>query len=214
MSRAWMPLYVGDYLKNTRDLTTVQHGAYLLLIMHYWEHASLPQTEQQLAAIAGLPVKEWRKVSPPIQAKFGPNWRHSRIETELIKCDTKRAQRAIAGRDGGVKSGIARAIKRGEQILDEEAKRKRELRRSPSKPEANGEAETEPPGTSHQVSKINSFLEKPPDEISEGPEDNTSPEVPLAALQRVIRGRKSERPPVVITDSMLAFAQKKVGVFR
>jgi uncharacterized protein YdaU (DUF1376 family) len=38
MSRAWMPLYVGDYPRDTRDLDALQHGACLLLIMHYWQH--------------------------------------------------------------------------------------------------------------------------------------------------------------------------------
>ena len=70
MGRAWLPLYVGDYLRDTRDLNTLQHGAYLLLIMHYWQHDGLPSDDARLAAIAGLTVAQWRRIREPVQAKF------------------------------------------------------------------------------------------------------------------------------------------------
>src|SRR5215470_19233065 len=87
MSRAWMPLYWGDYLRDTRDLSTLQHGAYLLLIAHYWQHGGLPDDPRRLAAIAGVPHATWRRIAPAIAAKFGPGWRHGRIDTEIAKTE-------------------------------------------------------------------------------------------------------------------------------
>lgn len=85
MSRPWMPLWVGDYLRDTKHLTTVEHGAYMLLIMHYWTYGGLPTDEKNLQKISQISPHLWAKISPNIHKFFTPDWRHKRIDKELEK---------------------------------------------------------------------------------------------------------------------------------
>jgi len=162
MSRVWMPLYVGDYLRDTRDLSTLQHGAYLLLIMHYWQHDALPTDDRQLAAIAGLTLPAWRRIGAPIKAKFRDGWRHKRIEAELVKAERVAMARRRAGSSGGLRSGVARAIARGEAIIAAQAQAKRMLRLRGSGDEANAQAKTKQPPTNHSHRIISSLLSDSP----------------------------------------------------
>ena len=59
MSRPWMPFYVADYLRDTRQLTTCEHGAYVLLILEYWATGGLPNDDDRLARIVGLSRTKW-----------------------------------------------------------------------------------------------------------------------------------------------------------
>jgi uncharacterized protein YdaU (DUF1376 family) len=108
MNRPWMPLYVGDYLGDTGHLTTTQHGAYLLLMMHYWRNGELPGDDRQLSKIAKLPLRTWCEYRPTLQDFFHQGWKHKRIDAELEKMMRVSAKRAIAGQKGGIGSALAR----------------------------------------------------------------------------------------------------------
>ncbi|XAZ25902.1 YdaU family protein (plasmid) [Sinorhizobium sp. B11] len=74
-NRAWMPLHIGDYLTDTGHLTATEHGAYLLLIMHYWQNGCLPKNERIIARIAKLRPSSGRRAatcSPCCSAQAGP----------------------------------------------------------------------------------------------------------------------------------------------
>ena len=78
-----MPFYVGDYLGDTSHLSTIEHGAYMLLLMHYWSHGGLPDNEKQLARIVRMTNQEWRSAKPVLAAFFGKKWTHKRVKVEL-----------------------------------------------------------------------------------------------------------------------------------
>jgi uncharacterized protein YdaU (DUF1376 family) len=108
MNRPWMPLYVGDYLGDTGHLTTAQHGAYLLLMMHYWRKGELPDDDRQLSKITKLPLRTWCEYRPMLQDFFYDGWKHKRIDAELARMMQVSAKRAIAGQKGGLGSALAR----------------------------------------------------------------------------------------------------------
>ncbi len=96
MSLPWMAFDVADYLSDTGHLTTAQHGAYLLLIMHYWKRGALPDADDQLAAITRMTPANWRQAKPTIQGFFYDGWKHGRIERELAKAAEISSKRSVA----------------------------------------------------------------------------------------------------------------------
>ncbi|SFJ28179.1 YdaU family protein [Aerobium aerolatum] len=102
-SMAWMPLYVGDYRADTTHLSAAQHGAYLLLIMHYWQQGAVPDDDEQLARIACMTLTEWRRNRPIIRAFFGDGWHHRRIDREMQKAVAAYEKRSRAGQKGNAK---------------------------------------------------------------------------------------------------------------
>ena len=65
----WMPLCIGDYLADTSHLSTLHHGAYLLLLMHYWRTGPLPNDPEQLANICKMTPDAW-SIAQAVLGKF------------------------------------------------------------------------------------------------------------------------------------------------
>ena len=98
-----MPLYVADYLRDTRRLTAAEHGAYLLLIMKYWTSGCLPEDDGQLSRIACMTAPEWRRAKPNVKPFFADGWKHKRIDAEIAKSIELSNKRSEAAKQKGSK---------------------------------------------------------------------------------------------------------------
>jgi uncharacterized protein YdaU (DUF1376 family) len=96
---AWLPMYWGDYIKDTRHLTVSEKGIYSDLIGLYSAHGSLPDDEARLARMVGATPDEWAAARPAVSAFFQPGWQHKRIDAELAAAEA----RSTAARDKATK---------------------------------------------------------------------------------------------------------------
>lgn len=100
-----MPLYVADYLADTRRLSTLEHGAYMLLIMEYWRNEGIPTDDKKLARIVGLTFDEWMDIREEMADLFQDGWKHKRIDEELKRSnDRSYAAKAKADRRWRIKA--------------------------------------------------------------------------------------------------------------
>lgn len=107
----YIQLYVADYLADTMHLSTEEHGAYLLLIMNYWQTGK-PIPKNRLPAIAKLSNERWTDVEESLNEFFTEDeqgcWVHSRLEADLARVRGQSKQASKAGKA----SAAARKAKR------------------------------------------------------------------------------------------------------
>jgi uncharacterized protein YdaU (DUF1376 family) len=98
----YIQLYVADYLADTAHLTAAQHGAYLLLIMNYWQRGqSLNNSNERLTNVARMSSGEWEESKHVLQEFFkvdGDIWTHDRIERDLAAVYAKSTKASNAGK--------------------------------------------------------------------------------------------------------------------
>jgi uncharacterized protein YdaU (DUF1376 family) len=91
---AWMPWHIAEYLADTMHLSTLEHGAYLLILAHGWRNdGMIAANERNLSAVSRLPVDQWRTIKPTIERFFtlidhpmlGACWMQKRQVEEIRK---------------------------------------------------------------------------------------------------------------------------------
>lgn len=102
----WMPLYVNDYLGDTAHLSTVEHGAYFLLMMHYWKKNFLTGDLSRLLSITKIPADDSTVLMGVLEEFFHyepieDKWYHSRIDKEIANAESRREASRLNGLKGG-----------------------------------------------------------------------------------------------------------------
>lgn len=115
----YMPFWVDDYQRDTRHLTTEEHGAYLLLLMAAWAAPtnSLPDDDDMLARVAGISAHRWATMKHIIMAFWtfdgrSKRWVQKRLKKERrLAVDRKhKASGAAAARWNKTKKGDATSM--------------------------------------------------------------------------------------------------------
>src|SRR4026207_384077 len=139
----WMPLYIADFPVDTLHLDAALTGAYVLLIMHYWQNGGLPTDDKSLMHIARMLPAQWKRARPILAAFFHDGWKHKRIDKELNKTNV----RAASGRAGGIASGKVRS----KIEANGEAKSKQNAKQSGKQTPKQTASKSEQLHTSHSV---------------------------------------------------------------
>jgi uncharacterized protein YdaU (DUF1376 family) len=105
-SKHWMPLFIGDYLKDTRMLSQGQHGAYLLLICHYWESRKpIPDNQSQLIRIGLAFTEEEQANIDFVLETFFEKTQFGYVHKKLDALIESHAEKAMKSRQNGAKGG-------------------------------------------------------------------------------------------------------------
>jgi uncharacterized protein YdaU (DUF1376 family) len=112
----WFPLYVADYLAKTGHLTQGQHGAYLLLLLHYYatrkpipaDRLSLQRICRSFAGYEDTAVDAVLKYFFELRSD---GWHNARIDEELEKAELiSGARRAAAAKKWGKDATTSRSV--------------------------------------------------------------------------------------------------------
>jgi uncharacterized protein YdaU (DUF1376 family) len=98
----YIQFYPTDYLIDTAHLALDEHGAYLLLILNYWQRGGpLPNDNKKLAGICRTDVEHWLNMRSTLLDFFDTNDAeivHKRLEQDLQAVRYKSQKASKAGK--------------------------------------------------------------------------------------------------------------------
>lgn len=82
-------MYIGDYMADTMHLSTLEHGAFFLILSAYYKNKGpLPDNDSKLACIARMTLSDWSAIRSTIAGFFeiaNGLWTQKRAEAEIRK---------------------------------------------------------------------------------------------------------------------------------
>ncbi len=107
-----MPVFIGEYLANTMQLSAEEHGAYFLLKIHYWRNGGpLENDKNSLKNASKVSWKKCEKILVKFFELQGGYWHHPHLDDELKKA----AENKDKFSDRGRKAALARWGNNGSQ---------------------------------------------------------------------------------------------------
>ena len=112
MSFAYFPFYTGDYYRDTRHLSMLQHGAYRQLLDHCWDQKGpLPLDLEKCYRICGAVSKEEQECVRGVVAEFFVTMDDGHYQKRVMEEVARAEMWSQKSRQGGLKSAIARRTK-------------------------------------------------------------------------------------------------------
>ncbi len=121
-SLQWLPFFVGDYMRDTADLTAAEHGHYLLLLFHYWsKQEPLPCEKRKCYIIAKASTAKQKKLVDAILCQFFELTENGFLNHKMFKIIETQKSKSKTARVNGRKGGVAKAKASAKQTLQQNA---------------------------------------------------------------------------------------------
>jgi uncharacterized protein YdaU (DUF1376 family) len=125
-----LPLWTDAYLGDTTHLTTIEHGAYLLLLMTAWRSrdCKLPDDDRLLARYARCSAGQWKRLRPILEPFFvveNGHWWQRRLTDEAVAVRRKKDNAAANGRASALKRQGRHSTERDTSVNENAAERQR-----------------------------------------------------------------------------------------
>ncbi len=113
----YLPLYVGDYLADTRQLSLEARGAYTDIIFYTWKtRRFLDDDPKKMCRMLGIQKRQWTKIRDELEPYFDLS-DGTFFQTKMDDLVTKTTQILNKKREAGSKGGKAKALKNNKTRL-------------------------------------------------------------------------------------------------
>jgi uncharacterized protein YdaU (DUF1376 family) len=93
--------YPARMLTSTRNFSTLEYGALVILMDCFWCEGGLPDDDDEVRKLTKLSKSQWAKSRARLAEKFGPDWSHDELVAERSATAANIRSKRESGRLGG-----------------------------------------------------------------------------------------------------------------